>query len=330
MFYSNKRIISTRNDWETTATGNLTLLDANHLSGKNVAKAKGRKRGKILMILSSKSSGSSALQVYLTKNFNAHYIPHSDHFEHESLYWTKVASVLDLPQERMHKSEVPIAIPNAVDGLSDLMMKNDVGARVHPQTTKEDFFEFFFQLCQNTSFPVVEKSPHHLFNFSNVELILEFKKYIADRADVILIGLVRHPIDTVYSGWTRWRFNCAAFEKEWLSSYQNLYSLVERGDVAGVFRYEDLSRSSYVLDEFLTGVCGLKKTSSDYSFNEKSLNKWKRDGLFPYKISEEAKDLARDFGYGEESFVSERRPSLYWTAREVVHGWWVLWKQRKG
>jgi hypothetical protein len=310
----------------------IAISPQEHIISSDVGKefrpeVKKRNRKKILMVLSSKSSGSSAMQHYLTFNYGAHFIPHSEHFEHESLFWTKAASILDLPQEPMYHSEVPIPPSQAMDGLADLLKKNKIETTLSQQTRKEEFFELFFKLCKNTGFPVVEKSPHHLFNASNIQLILDFKEYIAPRADVVLIGLVRNPIDTVYSAWTRWRYDCRAFEHEWFATYDNLRELKKKRNDVAVFHYEEISRSTQKLDEFLECSCGLKKISDSYSFNEKSLHKWKRDGLFHYTLSEEVDKLARKLGYENEDLVLTKNVSLKWTIREILHGWWVRWKQ---
>ena len=63
---------------------------------------------KCIIILSSKSSGSSALQYYLSKYINVNHIRYTRHYEHETLYWTKVASALGILQKNMLNSEVPI------------------------------------------------------------------------------------------------------------------------------------------------------------------------------------------------------------------------------
>jgi hypothetical protein len=279
-----------------------------------------KQRRTIFIVLSSKGAGSSALHNYLNANFGIKYIPHSSHFAHETLYWTKTASILGLKQESMYHSEVPISYKKSVTGMQDFLDRNHVQASVSHTTEKEEFFELFFRLCDNTGFPVVEKSPHHLFNFSNIQLILEFKRYIADRANVVLIGLVRNPIDTVYSAWCRWRYNCHDFEQEWVSSYRNLHELVQLKEPVEIFRYEDLSKSTAELDSFIVDTCGIEKQSESFHFHDKSVQKWKRDGLFEYAPSPEAQAIAGDFGYTPEELRDERDPSFWWTMKEVVNG----------
>lgn len=275
----------------------------------------------IFILLSSKSAGSTGLQNYLHANYGINLISHSSHFQHETLFWSKTASILGLPQESMHRSEVPIPYKKAVKGLEDFLQRNGIQIALNRHTPKEEFFELFLRLCDHTDFPVAEKSPHHLFNFSNIQLIIDFQRYMAGRANIVLLGMVRNPIDTVYSAWCRWRYNCSDFEREWLASYRNLHELVQSRIPVTVFRYEDLCHSTADLDEFLMTSCGMVKKSNYYTFHDRSLQKWKRDGLFEYIPSIEAQAVAGDFGYTPADLRDERDPSLWWTLREVVNGW---------
>lgn len=275
----------------------------------------------IFILLSSKGAGSSGLKNYLNANFGINLIAHSPHFENETLFWSKAASILGMPQDSMHRSEVPISYKKAVIGMEEFLHRNGIQISLNRDTPKEEFFELFLRLCENTGFPVTEKSPHHLFNFSNIQLIIDFQQYMLGRVNVVLLGMVRNPIDTVYSAWCRWRYNCSDFEREWLASYRHLHELVQSRIPVTVFRYEDLCGSTEDLDEFLMTSCGFIKRSNHYTFHNRSLQKWKRDGLFEYIPSVQAQAVAADFGYTPSDLRDERDPSLWWTLREVVNGW---------
>ena len=60
-----------------------------------------------LFILSVKSSGSSILQRILAESLSGRLVEKTTHSENETLYWTKAASVLGLPQIQMENSQVP-------------------------------------------------------------------------------------------------------------------------------------------------------------------------------------------------------------------------------
>ena len=54
-----------------------------------------------VFILSEKSSGSSMLWRALTRALNIQQYPKTKHFESETLFWTKAASLLEKPQLKM-------------------------------------------------------------------------------------------------------------------------------------------------------------------------------------------------------------------------------------
>ena len=78
-------------------------------------------RTKCVIILSNKSSGSSILQRFITESSEARHVRYTRHFENETLYWTKAASVLGLPQLDMPDSEVPLPKAQARRELVELL-----------------------------------------------------------------------------------------------------------------------------------------------------------------------------------------------------------------
>lgn len=256
---------------------------------------------KAVFILSSKSSGSTALQNYLKKNFGYKTVKYTQHQEEETLYWTKVASILNLPQEKLYRSVVPIKAERAVKELNDFFLKNDMpNLQCDLNTTEEEFQNFFFQIIQNSGNKFVEKSPHHLYNQSNLQLLLNFKKEYKEKVDIRILGLVRHPQAVIYSAWRRWKYFPEKFQNEWLNSYRKLLEWRDRLGII-IIRYEDL-----VTDEVnLSTVLGEdEKPESNYRFRTSSLNKWIEDPSFGFSVSKEVQVLAEKFGY--QNFGSHR------------------------
>jgi hypothetical protein len=99
-----------------------------------------------IVILSDKSSGSSALQEYLVRFAGGRHVEKTRHNEHETLYWTKAASLLGLPQEKMLDSEVPIAPERARADLEALLRDNlsELPAAADP---RELAFQGWRSLC---------------------------------------------------------------------------------------------------------------------------------------------------------------------------------------
>jgi hypothetical protein len=277
----------------------------------------GVKKIKIFILLSSKCAGSSALQYYLEKNYDIKTILHTQHFEKETLYWTKVASVLGYPQQRMHRSEVPIKPDAALQSLTDFLSRNNVVLQER-NVTKYFFFEAFYSVACNAGTSVIEKSPHHLFNESNLSLIFEFSKYIADRADVVLIGLVRNPMDTVYSAWKRWNFNTVKFEREWLQSYLNLKQIADERNVSlELLLYEQIVKDPSYLEQLMVNH-GFNKLRDSYKLEARSLGKWMLDNSFHHHLTNDTMKLARTLGYPEESIQQRRKENTAWHMRQVL------------
>ena len=243
-----------------------------------------------IIILSSKSSGSSALQKYFVTNHNCKAVAWTEHHENETLYWSKAASILGLPQQSMYRSQVPYSMDSARSSLK-LFLKNN-GVAVDDFDSKDALYEHFYSLIKINDFRFLEKSPHHLYNESNLQLIHDFiSKH--NNLEFKVLGLVRHPQAVLYSAWKRWRFIPKEFEKEWSTSYKNLLSWKEKLDIQ-IIKYEDLASDSLDLDQLLK----IKNESlNNFRFKSGSINKWKEDKEYGHVLSKETEDLARQLGY---------------------------------
>ena len=143
---------------------------------------------KCIIILSNKSSGSSAFQNILLKYTKARSVSKTRHFQNETLYWTKAASVLGLSQNKMLDSEVPIEYSKAKRDLVTLLSNNIDNYQV-PKLEKDIIFQGWLLLCKQYSPIFLEKSPHHLFQWSALQLIIECMDKLKDIALVVFYGV---------------------------------------------------------------------------------------------------------------------------------------------
>jgi hypothetical protein len=247
------------------------------------------------VILSTKSAGSSALQKFLVKNFGFRMSRIISHHENETLFWTKAASILGLHQRKMHRSEIPYALPRALQSLQKFCTDNNLEGLTHKIVTKQRIFEAYLNLIRQNNPLFVEKSPHHLYNQSNLDLLAEFATQYKDEVDIKFIGLVRHPLSVIYSGWERWKHDCIEFEKEWLISNSNLLKNKENLNIE-IIRYEDLVAEN---GTFLKDKLDLEPVSDEFNFKKTSLEKWKTDKDFGHELSKETIELARLLGYSD-------------------------------
>ncbi|AHM58413.1 hypothetical protein D770_00695 [Flammeovirgaceae bacterium 311] len=218
---------------------------------------------------------------------------HTTHHENETLFWAKAASVLGLPQLKMHRSRVPYSNTLALKALNSFCVENNLGELKQESLNRKTIFEMYLSLIVQNGPLFLEKSPHHLFNQSNLDLISEFKEKYQDKINFKILGLVRHPLSVIYSGWDRWKHDCSEFEQEWLISNTNLLKNKEALDLE-IIRYEDLvSENAASLKDKLA----LEPVSSKFEFKSGSLEKWKSDKNFAHQLSKETMDLAKKFGY---------------------------------
>jgi hypothetical protein len=267
--------------------------------------ASGRPAPRCIVILSDKSSGSSALQTYLVRFAGGRHVEKTRHNEHETLYWTKAASVLGLAQEKMRDSEVPIPAAQARADLIALLRDN-LGAEPQAGGDRELIFRGWRALCERFAPLFVEKSPHHLHQAAALELLLECMDANPDVA-FLPIGLVRNPLDTLHSSWARWRSDPQQHQHEWLRAYRNLTRLSQKlGSRLPILRYEDMVRDPERLD-FVHAFAGVARTRESRGFlRTSSIQKWRRDPAFRPVLAAPVRALARELGYRDEDLDSGR------------------------
>jgi hypothetical protein len=258
---------------------------------------------KHIIILSSKSSGSTALQNYLKKNFSYKTIPYTIHQEEETLYWTKVGSILQLPQKHMYRSVVPISREMAVDQLNIFFEKNNlIGVTCDLNTTEREFQEYYYRLISSIGNKIIEKSPHHLFNESNLNLMQNFIVNYQDKIDFQILGLIRHPHAVIFSAWNRWKYIPSKFEEEWYCSYKNLLDFQKSLNIKFI-EYEKLVNGEIDVEK----VIGEVKDANDYEFRKSSVTKWKNK-IYGHKLNSNTIFLSEKFNYSD----FENKSSLVW------------------
>lgn len=259
---------------------------------------------KCIIILSSKSSGSSALQNFLTKFPHVNHVSKTRHGENETLYWTKAASVLGMPQDNMLDSEVPLGQRKAKADLINFLCDN-LDSYTPPPVDEELIFNGWKLLCEKYSPVFLEKSPHHLHQWSALELIADCIKRLPE-VEFLIIGLIRNPMDTLYSKWRRWRSIPEKYEKEWLTAYENLLKFKKKiGEKLQIIKYEDIVRNHSYLREIFEFIGSSNRHVHENYLHGQSIQKWKNDKSFGFKLSKEVIQLAEKFGYNRSAMVNE-------------------------
>jgi len=137
-----------------------------------------------------------------------------------------------------------------------------------------------------------------------------------------IIGLIRNPMATIYSQFQQWRSPPAKLEQQWRVAYQNLLRLKERlDDRVILLQYKEMVTSTdwlYPVAKF----CELNFADVDKQhMHARSLEKWKQDRWFGHQLTDETRDLARQFGYddAELSHTSYATWPIVWRAQRLSY-----------
>lgn len=276
----------------------------------------GRGHSTCVLILSDKSSGSSALQGTLAADSRIRVVPFTHHQENETLYWVKAAAFLGLPQPHMINSVIPMAPEIARRQLQEFLERN-LGLSVNVDSAGEWLFDGWLDLCHHLQPVFLEKSPHHLHAQSALDLILRCAAR-TDDVEFRFIGLIRNPMDCLYSKWRRWRHKPEESQYEWLHAHRNLQVFAELvGERLLMVRYEDLVTNSRVL-ESIRRHSGLAQSNEVRlsRLNRRSLGLWKHDRTFGFRLAPEVEICARELGYRQDELAGHR--SYLWPIRRAA------------
>jgi hypothetical protein len=270
---------------------------------------------KCLIILSYKSSGSSACQNLLTDAAAVRHVEQTRHHENETLYWTKAASILGLPQQKMLRSLVPLSSVEAKKELIELLQSN-LGSYEVPKDNEELIFGGWEMLCNHFAPVFLEKSPHHLVQWSALELILRCLERLPE-IDFHFIGLIRNPLDTLYSIWKRWHIKPEQAQHEWLTAYRNLLHFEElaQGRIT-IVRYEDMVCNPFVLQPVFNFVNATKTDVSTHYLHSQAIARWRDDPVFGFEMLPELAQLASHFGYTDGELTGPS--NLLWPAYRTI------------
>lgn len=136
--------------------------------------------------------------------------------------------------------------------------------------------------------------------------------------DFYFIGLVRNPMDVLYSAWTRWRLAPEAFQRHWYHAYENLAKFrMIVGDRLVIVRYEDFASSSRTASKLLDslGLSSVRADADEY-IHGASRSRWKNDRRFGFDLDPAVRELAMRYGYKSQDLTNRRR--LDWPLRRIV------------
>lgn len=269
-----------------------------------------------VIILSDKSSGSSLMQALLAGHPETHLIERTPHHEGETLFWCKAAAALGLGQPRMMGSSAIPMTPSTGRRLLLGILNDNTGVEWRLPVTRSLVFDGWTQLTMERSPVFVEKSPHHLHSSAALDLMLQYRR---ERPEVRMrfLGLVRDPMDTLYSMWSRWALVPERRQFEWMRAYTNLKMLRRLlGDDLRIIRYEDLVNRPTLLFP-VAEWAGIRPDGLTLGpIHGGTLGRWRSDPHYGFQMHPDVARLAADFGYGQADRLAGSTP--YWPLRREV------------
>jgi hypothetical protein len=270
----------------------------------------------VIYILSEKSSGSSFLFRSLQDALSLKDYPKTHHFESETLYWTKAASLLKRPQIKMLGSVIPYDEERARCEIKTFLEQNLTVPLVY-ETDEEMVFNGWYELIKEFGPVFIEKSPHHLLQWSALELMAEFNRLFKDKVNCHYVCIVRNPKDVFLSQFRRWNIDFRMLENQWLMTYMNWTRFVKNDLLSKskiLVRYEDLTGDK---DNTIYQICNsigvkFKLKGREAVRKSKSSNK---SEFFGYAFSNSVIYLAETMGYSKHEL--QHKHSVRWLIYEI-------------
>tara|TARA_R110000765_G_scaffold409182_2_gene507324 strand:- start:2840 stop:3664 length:825 start_codon:yes stop_codon:yes gene_type:complete len=248
----------------------------------------------------------------LTKALNIQRYPKTKHFESETLFWTKAASLLEKPQLKMLKSSVPYTKERSRKELEAFLSIN-LDKSFSQYSDRDLVFKGWFELITEFGPTFIEKSPHHLLQVSAMDLMLEFKSIYIAEVDVKFIGLIRNPYTTLCSQIRRWQPKVEQIMEQWKLTYMNLLGLQQKVDPADIYllRYEQLlDNIPQQLENIFKFINCTQCVSNAKSEKVRTPKSDQSLSWFGFELDDSTKYVAKSFGYSDDEL--EHQSSAIW------------------
>lgn len=263
-----------------------------------------------VLLLSDKSSGSTALQYELLRHPSVKAVGYTMHNDHETLFWVKAAVLLGQEPVDFVEGRLPVRVAEARRDLLALLREN-VPGWTPPPHDEDLVFDGWRALCETHAPVFFEKSPHHLNSWAATSLLLRYA--LTTDHDVRVIGLVRNPLAVLYSAWTRWLTPPRQRQAYWLRTYRNLLAVeaLLGSDRVRMVRYEDLIADPVDELRAVTDWLGLAPEASvGTGLHARSAQKWTADEGFDLDLDPAVRAIAQRFGYSDEELHNPPKPGL--------------------
>lgn len=274
----------------------------------------------VLILLSDKRSGSTLMQRELLQHPLIQTVKYSPHAYLETHFWTKSAKILSDSQHSKFENGIPKTNEkrilssygnrkNAEVLLKELLIKNDIRISDIENNLEELIFKGWDRLCDkyaDTAF--FEKSPQILASPRALELLLKWIRQTT--YEVKILVLVRNPLSIMYSAQKLFYTDPVKRQVGWMELMGNLSNFLKEinSDHWKLIRYEDLIEQPEIQFE---SICNWLRISCNTELGKlshrDSIEKWKSDKFFDFKLNEEATALANKYGYSIQELENDNK-----------------------
>lgn len=240
-----------------------------------------------IILLSAYRSGASTICDILRKHRSVgHGNSKSEDLFFKYGYWLLASSALEggaeLFKRRIKRAFPFISIPENI--------------------TESIIFEIWDEILKSNGPIICDKNPSYLGNKKVIDLILQYKN---SGRDVVMIGLIRNPLDTITS---QYELRCVRTppkavykrEKRYLFMYNHLERLSKGTSRVPIFRYEDIV---FEPDRYIPEIlkhCKLELSNCWQNVGSESVGRYFASisaDIKKWKISDEIKVLMKTYGY---------------------------------
>ena len=266
-----------------------------------------------VLLLSDKSSGSTALQAELLRHPEVRAVGYTMHNDHETLFWVKAAALVWPHREDFAGGRRPLSRRAARRDLRALLAGNvpnwSPPERATPEADRALVWDGWRALSGAHGPVFFEKSPHHLHHWAATALLL--RAALASPREVRVVGLVRNPMAVLYSAWTRWLTPPGPRQHVWLRTARNLLAVQAAlgPDRVRLWRYEDLVTRPAEEVRAMTDWLGLAPEAAVGSgLHARSARRWAADPEFSLALDPAVAAVAERLGYAPADLHNPPKP----------------------
>jgi hypothetical protein len=195
--------------------------------------------------------------------------------------------------------------------LIDLVQRNAPNA-VLPADDQDIINMGWETICREFARPVfIEKTPHHAHYWTALNLLLDWM--VVTQFEVRIIGLIRNPMEVMYSALKLFHTDPNHRQFAWLRANKNILRFKQkiRPEQFRMVCYENLVENPRVELGKLCHFIGVEYDGSmGSSVHSSSIGKWALDPTFVFQLDGSVSSFAREVGYSDDQITNAQKHNI--------------------